>query len=49
MSTKNPTQTTPAFARRPDLSRQITSEHISEHMAAFEAAGAPWKCSATRR
>lgn len=26
-------------SRRADTSRQLTSEHISHHMAAFEAAG----------
>ncbi|HEY4560188.1 MAG TPA: hypothetical protein VIG54_05555 [Lysobacter sp.] len=28
-----------AYARRPDLSRQITSDRIDEHMAKFIASG----------
>jgi hypothetical protein len=28
-----------AYARRPDLSRQITSDRIDEHMAKFLASG----------
>ncbi|MGY3266749.1 MULTISPECIES: hypothetical protein [unclassified Lysobacter] len=34
-----PLVTAVPYARRVDLSRQITSEHINEHLAAFEAAG----------
>ena len=41
MTTKSPSSpsSTSAFVRRADLGRQITSEHISEHVAAFEASG----------
>ena len=35
---RQPTSTT-TYARRPDLSRQITSAHIADHVAAFQAAG----------
>lgn len=34
-----PPAATSAFTRRTDLGRQITSERISEHLAAFEASG----------
>ncbi|GAB6197193.1 hypothetical protein [Lysobacter xanthus] len=33
-----PASPTP-YTRRPDLSRQITSAHIADHVAAFQAAG----------
>lgn len=39
MSTKPSTPASAPFNRRADVSRQITSEHISAHMAAFAAAG----------
>lgn len=39
MSTKPSTPASAPFNRRTDVSRQITSEHISAHMAAFAAAG----------
>lgn len=29
----------PAYARRQDVSREITSEHIARHVEAFEASG----------
>jgi hypothetical protein len=39
VSTKTSTPASAPFNRRADVSRQITSEHISAHMAAFRAAG----------
>ncbi|MFZ5656678.1 MAG: hypothetical protein ACOY37_06415 [Pseudomonadota bacterium] len=39
MSTKSSTPASAPFNRRADVSRQITSEHISAHMAAFKARG----------
>ncbi|WP_133498634.1 hypothetical protein [Cognatilysobacter terrigena] len=44
MTAKSPSSTSPApatsaFARRADVGRQITSEHIRDHVAAFEASG----------
>lgn len=41
MTYKTPYSSTPAasHARRPDLSRQLTSERIREHLATFEAGG----------
>ena len=37
--TPRPLTSGTAFTRRVDNSRQLTSEHIQEHMDAFQAAG----------
>lgn len=34
-----PPQSPSPFARRPELGRQLTSDHIDAHLAAFHAAG----------
>lgn len=36
---RTPAAATAPFNRRPDISREITSERISEHLAAFQAGG----------
>lgn len=38
-STSHATGASTSFSRRVDHSRQLTSENIQSHMAAFEAAG----------
>lgn len=39
MTRKTPTRADVATSRRPDPSRGLTSAHIREHLAAFEASG----------
>lgn len=39
MKTSQTTTASASFLRRADIGRQITSEHINEHLAAFEASG----------